>query len=1015
MTEIRKWLDEYEDMAGPIPRQGADRSHRQNIMTAILEDFSDQLRGLRLKTISEILEDFPPDSIKGVAATLGLSPMQSIPSERWGIYARDLIRNTLGEVSDGGFRLANRLMGVFQVAPNELEGFAQWTRKNFPEVLELPAMRASTNLFPEVTPFEQRIEGIRERSNKPRAEGGFFNDPKSILEHTDFTQNIPADELWGQQDLLRSQVEYSNEVTNAWAQHADPSAVRSNRYIHWMSDPDGGNEEFLRRGLQGIQQGEINAMVYPEGAPLNLFEGSPFASSGFGIIVEGDVRYISNEDAFSFPTGSDHSRQRTGLSGDRRYLPSSRYATTRHLALTAADAVHRSGNMNEASIGNFRIKAFVLPSPHPRSSQRIKRLTQELQSRFGEDVPLVQINADDPSRVVPAYERTDFGKPVVRRVGDPRTPQDRARAKTNRARLATAQEASTGSSQIAPLATGPEEGLGGQKKLFLPHEAPYREPPPPLTSSYSPSVIAALDEKDEAMRNAQHPDQLRLPLDEAAQRANDPSTRRVFGWTAADVIDVYDDKLSPVEKKNLMEAWSSGTREDIARALRSADIQDWEDTMFWEDAPSLGEKIADGTTHSRLDNRVPHGSTSGTTPLEDRQRIPRNAAGQGELWRNYTHTPQGPPIAPTTGRVSSPETPDPNQLDLFPEEAEARREFEDILNGVVGKEVDDERRRLIAEGIDPHHLEPDLATFRHNQRELYRARFNEELAEKRAAEREAEGLIRRDAAAARRQEAANRALRNATQQNLFAPGEAGGAFGPRNPQEQGSSRMPSDAPGDFIPPGSRRRNLATETQVRELSPQESANLRAEATQAHRAGNWQKAWRALGILGDVAFAAQLGYNIHDQGSVGRGLMETGAQEVEGMGTVLRAPATGAEMLTGQRPEMGTGLGNLSALGDAAISSVGAHRREQARAANRGFAERDYQSRIDAGLDPQESRSAAQAATARRAESLQRGGTPVSMEPRAVPGRSVLDAMNAGNQTTSLPDRETLLRNLGIRRQ
>ena len=42
-------------------------------------------------------------------------------------------------------------------------------------------------------------------------------------------------------------------------------------------------------------------------------------------------------------------------------------------------------------------------------------------------------------------------------------------------------------------------------------------------------------------------------------------------------------------------------------------------------------------------------------------------------------------------------------------------------------------------------------------------------------------------------------------------------------------------------------------------------------------------RMLGILGDVAYAAQLGYNVHQDG-LGMGFIHTGAQDLEGLGTI-----------------------------------------------------------------------------------------------------------------------------------
>tara|TARA_R110002074_G_scaffold315783_1_gene486200 strand:+ start:776 stop:1078 length:303 start_codon:yes stop_codon:yes gene_type:complete len=40
---------------------------------------------------------------------------------------------------------------------------------------------------------------------------------------------------------------------------------------------------------------------------------------------------------------------------------------------------------------------------------------------------------------------------------------------------------------------------------------------------------------------------------------------------------------------------------------------------------------------------------------------------------------------------------------------------------------------------------------------------------------------------------------------------------------------------------------------------------------------------LGILGDVAYAAQLGYNVSQDG-LGMGFIHTGAQDLEGLGTI-----------------------------------------------------------------------------------------------------------------------------------
>lgn len=100
------------------------------------------------------------------------------------------------------------------------------------------------------------------------------------------------------------------------------------------------------------------------------------------------------------------------------------------------------------------------------------------------------------------------------------------------------------------------------------------------------------------------------------------------------------------------------------------------------------------------------------------------------------------------------------------------------------------------------------------------------------------------------------------------------------------------------------------------------------------------------IGDLALAAELGYNIGKEGSIAGGVMETGADFVEGMGMIAQAPAGLAGFVPGHEGRQERGLltppevaaEGLAALGRGMEGSMGAYRREESREGRRAHYER-----------------------------------------------------------------------------
>ena len=165
------------------------------------------------------------------------------------------------------------------------------------------------------------------------------------------------------------------------------------------------------------------------------------------------------------------------------------------------------------------------------------------------------------------------------------------------------------------------------------------------------------------------------------------------------------------------------------------------------------------------------------------------------------------------------------------------------------------------------------------------------------------------------------------QQELFSPGEIGGAQGPEDLQARGSTMVPrsDDLPppppvGERSPPGS-------------LTAARNAAAARATEEANRARMLRNAGIRSGLetLGTAAEIAALGYNTVQEGDPLRGLARTGAETIEGVGSIFRAPAAGAEMLTGHDRTLGTPLGNLSAVGDAITRVASPYRSWQEREA------------------------------------------------------------------------------------
>ena len=163
------------------------------------------------------------------------------------------------------------------------------------------------------------------------------------------------------------------------------------------------------------------------------------------------------------------------------------------------------------------------------------------------------------------------------------------------------------------------------------------------------------------------------------------------------------------------------------------------------------------------------------------------------------------------------------------------------------------------------------------------------------------------------------------QQELFSPGERGGAQGPEDLQARGSTRAPDDLPPASTPFPERSPGSLT-------AERNAAAARAlQADRARRSARLSAVGRGAGALAVGADAALLGYNTVQQGDPLRGAMETGAQTVEGVGSILRAPQAGLEMAGINPPPWANPLQQISEAGDMLTETMGPYRRWQEREA------------------------------------------------------------------------------------
>tara|TARA_R100001443_G_scaffold78059_2_gene85293 strand:- start:10493 stop:11629 length:1137 start_codon:yes stop_codon:yes gene_type:complete len=122
------------------------------------------------------------------------------------------------------------------------------------------------------------------------------------------------------------------------------------------------------------------------------------------------------------------------------------------------------------------------------------------------------------------------------------------------------------------------------------------------------------------------------------------------------------------------------------------------------------------------------------------------------------------------------------------------------------------------------------------------------------------------------------------------------------------------------------------------------------------------------IGDVTLAAELGYNIGQQRSLLGGAMETGADIVEGTGTMMQLPQMAASALpTGYEERAAQGMltqpelaaEGLAAVGREVSSAMAPYRREQQRESRRDFIDRNTRANMEMNpaLTPSEARDSA----------------------------------------------------------
>ena len=185
-------------------------------------------------------------------------------------------------------------------------------------------------------------------------------------------------------------------IVEAWRRNVDPEFLKKLQFIHWSSHPGQVQETLKAQG--GRILNDISGHAYLKGDP-DAFTSTRFVSGprAVGFLVEGDINFIGNFDAWTEPVFNPPESTEAGYSesmdpvfdpkpgeGWRRYvsadplkwagstrfvtysptmpvLDEKTFITTEQKALLGGK-VNLAPKVNEALIGNARVTAVVLPS-----------------------------------------------------------------------------------------------------------------------------------------------------------------------------------------------------------------------------------------------------------------------------------------------------------------------------------------------------------------------------------------------------------------------------------------------------------------------------------------------------------------------------------------------------------------------------------------------------------------------------------------------------------------------------
>ena len=209
-------------------------------------------------------------------------------------------------------------------------------------------------------------------------------------------------------------------------------------------------------------------------------------------------------------------------------------------------------------------------------------------------------------------------------------------------------------------------------------------------------------------------------------------------------------------------------------------------------------------------------------------------------------------------------------------------------------------------------------------------------------------------------------VRLAVDRSMLRSSTGGYGFDPTIAPDPGSGRSVMPLSQKFIADAEQARDILRDPNIKaKLAPRQLSQIQEFAF---------KAGPLMHAAGNVLLAAELGYNIGQQGSVLGGAMETSADAVEGIGALAQLPQSAMQQIPGYG-DVGVNIGaeGLAALGRFATRSMEPYRRMQQAESRSDFIDRNTRANMEMNpaLTPSEARDSA-IQLLRRVEAAPEGG-------------------------------------------